>query len=181
MIRGVIKVVDNLDTVDTSKSDPSLPPAGGGSCCGGAVPPSGNSSSSSQAPSIYGSDLSKVPTETIIKTAIIAGKNQSVEIKGVGYEFKPLIVVVAKNLSTKLTFDLTSFDNPDGKFELVNAENGDAFKSFDGKKAVVDLNITFDKVGGYGIVKDSTVIGIVEVVDDIKTADLEKIRQRYIQ
>lgn len=181
MIRGVIKVVDNLDTVDTSRSDPSLPPAGGGGCCGGAVPPSGNSSTSSQAPSIYGSDLSKVPTETIIKTAIIVEKNQSVEIKGLGYEFKPLIVVVAKNLNTKLTFDLTSFDNPDGKFELVNAENGDVFKSFDGKKAVVDLNITFDKVGGYGIVKDSTVIGIVEVVNDIKTADLEKIRQRYIQ
>lgn len=181
MIRGVIKVVDNLDTVDTSKSDPSLPPAGGGSCCGGAVPPSGSSSSSSQAPSIYENDLSKVPTETIIKTAIIAGKNQGVTIKGVGYEFEPLIVVVTKGLNTKLTFDLTSFDNPNGKFELVDAATGDVFKSFDGKKAVVDLNITFDKVGGYGIVKNNSVIGIVEVVDDIKTADLEKIRQRYIQ
>lgn len=181
MIRGVIKVVDNLDTVDTSKSDPSLPPAGGGGCCGGAVPPSGSSSSSPQTPSIYGDDLSKVPTETIVKTAIVTDKNQSVTIKGVGYEFKPLIVVVAKNLNTKLTFDLTTFDNPEGKFELVVAETGDVFKSFDGKKAVIDLNITFNKAGGYGIVKDSTIIGIVEVVDDIKTADLEKIRQRYIQ
>lgn len=37
MIRGVIKVVDNLDTVDTSKADSSLPPPSTGpSCC--AVP-----------------------------------------------------------------------------------------------------------------------------------------------
>lgn len=37
MIRGVIKVVDNLDAVDTSKADPSLPPPSKGpSCC--AVP-----------------------------------------------------------------------------------------------------------------------------------------------
>ena len=34
MIRGVIKVVDNLEAVDTSVPDPSLPPAGAGpSCC----------------------------------------------------------------------------------------------------------------------------------------------------
>ena len=37
MISGVIKVVDNLDNVDASKNDPSLPPASTGpSCC--AVP-----------------------------------------------------------------------------------------------------------------------------------------------
>src|SRR5690606_14804228 len=34
IIRGVIKVVDNLSAVDTSKPDPSLPPASTGpSCC----------------------------------------------------------------------------------------------------------------------------------------------------
>lgn len=178
MIRGVIKVVDNLDTVDTAKKDSSLPPAAGGSCCGGAVPASGNSS---QAPSIYGNDLSKVPTETIVNTAKVIGKNQSVVLKGIDYDFKPLVVVVNKNINTKLTFDLSSFDTPEGKFELVYAETGDDFKSFEGKKGVIDLDVTFNKVGGYGIVKDTRIIGIIEVVDDIKTADLEKIRQKYIQ
>ncbi|AWI05445.1 heavy metal transport/detoxification protein [Clostridium drakei] len=33
MITGVIRVVDNLDSVDTSKPDPSAPPTGGGNCC----------------------------------------------------------------------------------------------------------------------------------------------------
>ncbi|KZL91447.1 sulfite exporter TauE/SafE family protein [Clostridium magnum] len=181
MIRGVIRVVDDLDSVDTSKVDPSAPPAGGGGCCGGPVPPSSNSSTTPQTPSIYGSDLSTVSTETIVNTAMVIGKNQSATIKGIGYEFKPLIVVVNKDIKTKLTFDLTSFDNPDGKFELVSAKTADTFKSFDGKKGVVDLDITFSELGGYGIVKDGRILGIIEVVDDIKNADLEKIRQTYTQ
>lgn len=46
MINGVIRVVDNLDSVDTSKpTDPSAPPVGTPNCCsGGAVAPSANSS-----------------------------------------------------------------------------------------------------------------------------------------
>ena len=36
MIRGVIKVTDNLDSVDTSKADSSIPaPSSGMSCCTG--------------------------------------------------------------------------------------------------------------------------------------------------
>jgi len=181
MIRGVIRVVDNLDIVDTSKTDPSAPAAGGANCCSGGVPPSSDSSNTQQAPSIYGSDLSKVPTEAVVNTAMVIGKNQSATIKGIGYEFKPLIVVVDKNIKTKLTFDLTDFDNPEGKFELVSAKTAEAFKSFDGKKGVIDLDITFNEVGGYGIVKDGKILGIIEVVDDIKKADLEKIRQTYTQ
>jgi sulfite exporter TauE/SafE/plastocyanin domain-containing protein/copper chaperone CopZ len=177
MIRGVIRVVDNLDTVDTSKPDPSAPPVSGS---GGCQMPM-DSSSAQQAPSIYGNNLSKVQTETVVNTAMVIGKNQSATIKGIGYEFKPLIVVVDKNIKTKLTFDLTAFDNPEGKFELVSAKNAETFKSFDGKKGFIDLDITFNEVGGYGIVKDGKVLGIIEVVDDIKKADLEKIRQTYIQ
>jgi sulfite exporter TauE/SafE/plastocyanin domain-containing protein/copper chaperone CopZ len=181
MIRGVIRVVDNLDTVDTSKADPSAPAAGGANCCSGGVSPSGGSLNTEQAPSIYGSDLSKVPTETMVNTAMVIGNNQSATIKGIGYEFKPLIVVVDKNIKTKLTFDLTAFSNPEGKFQLVSAKTADTFKSFDGKKEIIDLDITFNEVGGYGIVKDGKILGIIEVVDDIKKADLEKIRQTYTQ
>lgn len=181
MIRGVIRVVDNLDTVDTSKPDPSAPPTGGGGCCGGAVPPSGGSSNAQQAPSIYGSDLSKVQTEAMVNTTLVIGKNQSAVIKGIGYEFKPLIVVVDKGIKTKLTFDLTNFDNAEGKFELVSATTAETFKSFDGKKGVIDLDVIFNKVGGYGVVKDGKILGVIEVVDDIKKADLEKIRQTYTQ
>lgn len=179
MIRGVIRVVDNLDSVDTSKVDSSAPPVGGSNCC--SAMSSDNSTNVKQTPSIYGSNLSEVPTKDIVNTAIVIGKNQSATIKGIGYEFKPLIVVVDKNIKTKLTFDLTAFDNPDGKFELVSAKTAETFKAFDGKKGIVELEVTFSEAGGYGVVKDDKILGIIEVVDDIKKADLEKIRQTYTQ
>ncbi|NMM64471.1 heavy metal transport/detoxification protein [Clostridium sp. P21] len=182
MITGVIRVVDNLDSVDTSKVDPSTPPASTPNCCsGGSVSSSGNSSNMQQSPSIYGDDLNKVPTESLVSTAMVIGKNQSATIKGIGYEFKPLIIVVDKNIQTKLTFDLTAFDNTEGKFELVSAKTAETFKSFDGKKGVIDLDITFNEASGYGIVKDGKVLGIIELVDDIKKADLENIRKTYIK
>ncbi len=57
MISGVIKVVDNLDAVDTSKTDPSLPPASTGpSCC--AVPV--DESDQSEQSSIYGNNMALV-------------------------------------------------------------------------------------------------------------------------
>ncbi|WP_411679321.1 sulfite exporter TauE/SafE family protein [Clostridium thailandense] len=181
MIRGVIRVVDNLDTVDTSKTDPSAPPVGAPSCCSGSTPPSANSSTVEQASSIYGSDMSKVPTEIIVKTATVIGNSQSSTIKGIGYELKPLIVVVDKNIKTKLTFDLNDFDNPEGKFEIVLAKSSNTIKSFDGRKGVIDLDITFNEASAYDIMKDGKILGIIEVVDDIKKADLENIRQTYIQ
>ncbi|WPC39464.1 sulfite exporter TauE/SafE family protein [Clostridium sp. JS66] len=179
MITGVIRVVDNLDSVDTSKPDPSAPPTRGGNCCSSM--PGGNSTNVQQTPSVYGNNLSEVETKTLVNTAMIVGNNQSAAIKGIGYEFKPLIVVVNKNIKTKITFDLTEFDNADGKFELVSAKTAETFKSFNGKKGIVDLDITFNEAEGYGIVKDGKILGVIQVVDDIKKADLESIRKSYIQ
>ncbi len=179
MITGVIRVVDNLDSVDTSKPDPSAPPTGGGNCCSSMS--GGNSTNVQQTPSIYGNNLSEVETKNLVNIAMIVGNNQSATIKGIGYEFKPLIVVVNKNIKTKITFDLTEFDNTDGKFELVSAKTAEIFKSFNGKKGIVDLDITFNKADGYGIVKDGKILGVIQVVDDTKKADLEGIRKLYIQ
>jgi sulfite exporter TauE/SafE/plastocyanin domain-containing protein/copper chaperone CopZ len=177
MIRGVIKVVDKLDTVDTSKADSSLPQAGsGGSCCsGGAIPPA------QQSQSIYGNDLSKTATETLVHKALVIGQNQSTTIKGIGYEFDPLIVVVEKGIKAKFTFDLSAFDNAEGKYVVVPATSSDATTSIDGKKGINTLEYTFNKTGGYGIIKDNNVLGIIEVVDNIKTADLETIRSKYLK
>lgn len=101
MIRGVIKVVDKLDTVDTSEADSSLPPASSGpSCCAGPVASDSSSTEPSQ-PSIYGGDITKVPTERLINKALVTGKYQSAKFKGTGYELEPLIVVTGNSSSTK--------------------------------------------------------------------------------
>ena len=179
MIRGVIKVVDKLDSVDTSKADPSLPaPSTGPSCCAG---PIDEESGELSQPSIYGDDITKVPTATLINKALVAGKYQSGKFKGTGYELQPLIVVTGNSSSTKLTFDLSAFDNAEGKYLMVDATTGDEVSSFTAKKGVNEVEFSPKKTGGYAILKDNEVLGIIEVVDDLKTADVEKIREKYLQ
>jgi sulfite exporter TauE/SafE/plastocyanin domain-containing protein/copper chaperone CopZ len=175
MIRGVIKVVDKLDSVDTSKADPSLPPPSTGpSCC--ATPVADEPST----PSIYGDDITQVPTDELVNKAIVDGKNQSAKFKGLGYELQPLIVVTGSSEKTKLTFDLSSFDNAEGEYLIVNAENGDEIASFNAKKGINEVEFNPKKAGAYAILKDNIVIGIVEAVKDLKSADLEKIRETYL-
>lgn len=177
MIRGVIKVVDKLDTVDTSKADPSLPPASTGpSCCAGPVTDDGTSSQSS----IYGSDITKVPTATLVNKAITVGKYQSAAFKGKGYELQPLIIVTGSSSSTKLTFDLSAFDNAEGEYLIVDAATGNQISTFTAKKGVNVIEFKPKKAGGYAILKDNGAIGIIEVVNNLKTADLENIRAKYL-
>ena len=173
MITGIIKVTDNIDAVDTSKPDSSLPqPSSGmGSCTMGTA---------QQKPSIYGDDLSKVSTDRLIKKASISGDTQSLNIKGTGYEFEPSVIVLQKGVKTKLAVDFTSFDNSDGKFNIVNGDSGDLVSTFTGKKGIVNVEFNIDKSGTYVIVKDSTTLVVIEVADSLKSVNLEEVRKKFI-
>jgi sulfite exporter TauE/SafE/plastocyanin domain-containing protein/copper chaperone CopZ len=178
MIRGVIKVVDNLGAVDTSKPDASLPPPSTGpSCCAGPV----DESEESLPPSIYGDDITKVPTASLVAKALAAGQYQSAKFKGIGYELQPLIVVTGNSSKTKLTFDLSTFDNAEGTYLILNAETGEEVSSFIAKKGINEVEFSPKKVGGYAILKDNGVLGIIEVVDNLKATDIEKVREKYLQ
>lgn len=176
MIRGVIKVTDKLDTVDISsaKDDASIPQAGGESCCASPV------GDESAAPSIYGDDITKVPTETLVGKALAAGQYQSAKFKGIGYELQPLIIVTGSGSSTKITFDLNSFDNAEGEYLILDATTGDQITSFTAKKGSTDFEFKPKKAGGYAILKDNGILGIIEVVDDLKGAKLEDVRNKYL-
>ncbi|WP_251859995.1 sulfite exporter TauE/SafE family protein [Clostridium sp. Marseille-Q2269] len=178
MIRGVIKVVDKLDTVDTSKADSSLPPASTGpSCCATPV----DESSDSKKPSIYGNNLNAVPTQKIINKATPSGEYNSVKFKGIGYELQPLIVVTGNSSKTKLTFDLKDFDNAEGKYLIIDSETRNVVYSFTGKKGINEVEFNPKKLGSYEILKDNIILGGIEVVDNLNSADLKKIRQKFIQ
>ncbi len=176
MIRGVIKVTDNLDSVDTSKADSSIPtPSSGMSCCTG-----GTASSAPQTQSIYGDDLSKVSTERLIKKSSISGNTQSLNIKGTGYEFDPLVIVLEKGIKTNLSIDLSSFDNADGNFTILNGDNNDIVTNFNGKKGVVNVDFNISNSGTYLIVKNNAIVAGIEVTDSLKNVNLEEVRKKFI-
>ncbi|MGV8980656.1 urease accessory protein UreH domain-containing protein [Clostridium sp.] len=179
MIRGIFKVVDNVETVDTSKPDSSIPaPSSGMPGCnmGGTTA----APATPQSPSIYGTDLSKVKTSRLIHKSLLSDNNQTATIKGIGYELEPLIVVVAKDINTTLNFDLNNFDSPNGTFTISSADTNKQINSFEGKKGLVKVNTAFNTNGFYVISKDNKVIGSVIVVDDVKNLDMEKTRKDYI-
>lgn len=164
MIRGVIKVVDDLDSVDTSKYDPSLPSASNGpSCC--AVP------------------LNDSPAypETLITTSKVTKEFQTGIINGVDNEFKPLILVSKNNLKFNLTIDFTNYNNYDGEFTITNIKDGSAIKSFTGQKSIFEIELNFNAPGGYAITKNNEVLGIIEAVDDIDNINFDGILNKYIR
>ncbi|MFZ5642923.1 MAG: sulfite exporter TauE/SafE family protein [Bacillota bacterium] len=168
MIRGVIKVVDDLKTADLSgvKAPPSF---GGGSCC---------SVDQGQArDSIYGSDLSKVPTDYLIKKAVINGQTQSASFEGIGYEFTPQYLLMNKDIPAKINFDLREFTDPVGRYQLFDYNTGEILGYFDvqGKSAVYEF--TPQKAGIYVIVKNRSAFALIEVVDSLEKVDPEEVRK----
>jgi sulfite exporter TauE/SafE/plastocyanin domain-containing protein/copper chaperone CopZ len=186
MIRGVIKVTDNLDTVDTTKADSSIPaPSSGMPCCTGNAATGTNATTSAtatvaQKPSIYGSNLSVVPTSRLVRKAEVTGSSQSISVKGIGYELEPMVLVMENNLNTKLTVDLNSFDNPYGKYEVIELTTNKTVVTFTGVRGSVSATFKLPDQGTYMIIKDNSLLGVIEGVYDINSANLESIRAKYV-
>jgi sulfite exporter TauE/SafE/plastocyanin domain-containing protein/copper chaperone CopZ len=160
MIRGVIKVTDNLDTVDAAKSD--------------------SGEEVEQAPSIYGDDISKAPTDRLIKKVVLTNNIQTINIRGIGYEFEPLIIVANKGINTKISLDLRAFDTPEEKIQILDSDTKETIASMDGTKGVVNMEVKFDKVGRFVISNSKNVLTVIDVVNDINKVDLEEIRSKYL-
>ncbi|WP_318507381.1 sulfite exporter TauE/SafE family protein [Bacillus sp. T3] len=174
MIRGTIKVVDDLKTVSASNSDASADDASAGTSNGGKT--------TTQQESIYGDDITKVPTDRLVKKAEVnAANEQTITIKGIGYELEPLVLVAKIGVPTKMSLDLTEFDTADGSFSILNAETQEVVTKFDGQKGVMELEFSFNKAGTYGIYQDEQIIGLIEAVDNLDAVDLEQIRTKYLQ
>jgi len=174
MIRGVIKVVDNVESIDTSKTT-DLPPASNNHMnCGDPE------NSSQQNESIYGNDLSKISTDVLVHKANLYENSQSIEIKGIKNEFNPIISVLNKNIPAELIFNLSQFNDVEGDFSIINATTGDLLTSFKGKKGIVKVNVKLTEVGVYAVIKNNTALGLIEVADDLNTTDLQSVREKYI-
>lgn len=174
MIRGVIKVVDDVKSIDTSKTT-DLP-----SDTGSSMHCNDPENSSQQTESIYGNDLSKISTDVLVHKATLSDTAQSIEIKGIGNEFNPIISILNKNIDTTLNFDLTIFNDTEGDFSIINANTGNVLTSFKGKKNITKVNVKFTEIGVYAIIKNNNALGLIEVVDDLNTTDSQTVREKYI-
>lgn len=171
MKRGVIKVVDDLETVSASSSN--------GSGLDSAVTAAPEKPTQ---PSIYGNDISKVATDRLVKKTELTTTEQTIAIKGTGYEFEPLITVVNKGINTKMTLDLTSFDSADGYFMILNSSTKQIVTDFTGTKGINTIEFSISDSGSYGIfLNEQELLGIIEVVDDLNTVNLEEVRTKYLQ
>ena len=178
MIGGVIKVVDKLDSVDTSVPDSTLPPPSSGpSCC--AQPIDESTENQVKGPSIYGDNISIVPSEVLVGKAL--GEDQKFTFSGIGYEFKPLIAVTEKNKKTNFVFDFNEFDNAEGEYIIIDGATGNVMTTFTAKKGINEVEFNPTESGFYGILKDESVLGLIEVVDDLESTDIEKVREKFLE
>lgn len=166
MIRGIIKVVDDINSISPEDQNITVPSSGGGCCNVGGAP--------SQNP------FSNVPTDKLIKKASMLKGYQSISVKGTDDGFDPLVSVAKKDTLLNMKIDLSKFTNVEGKFEVIDGKTGDIITTFTGKKGVTDIKLKFTKSGGYGILKDGALYHIIEVVDDLNKVNLEQIRDKYI-
>ena len=159
MIKGEIKVTDDINTVDISNSE--------------------EETEDKRAPSIFGDDINQVPTDRLIKKTVVSDRMQTISIRGIGYEFEPLIIVANKERDAKISLDLRAFDTYDDKFEVINTETKESIYSVNGANGVVTMEVKFNKPGKFAIVNSTNVLTVVQVVEDQTNIDLEKIRNQY--
>ena len=181
MISGEIKVVDDVKTIDAKDVAATAPPATAGeSCCTPTDDAGASTASPTKSPSIFGSDLAKTPIDLLVKKSNISSNTQSLSITGIGYELSPLISSIQSGIKANLSFDLTKFDNPEGKYSIVNSQNK-SISSFEGKKGIIKVDLIFDNPGVFAIVKADTTLGLIEVSKDIKPIVLENLRDKYLK
>jgi hypothetical protein len=130
--------------------------------------------------SIYGNNLSIIPAAVLINKASVSDEKQSAEFKGIVIDFKPMIIVTGSSKETKITFDLTAFEYAEGQYTIIDMVTQEAAASFTGTKGVQEVNFDAQKSGGYAIIKDNYTLGLIEVVDDLGSVDLEEVRKKYI-
>lgn len=184
MLSGVIKVVDNLDSVkdsDISAAQNSVPPSGGGGCCGTGGATNGSQDPASQEPQLYGIPLSQVPTDRLVKIASKSSIGQTLTVKVTNDDFEPLAIVLNKGLQTKIIFNLNSANNPDGEYGIYDSSTNKKVTSFKVTENTGTLNFKFYSTGLYLIEKDSQIRGLIKVVDDTKSVNTQTIREELVQ
>jgi plastocyanin domain-containing protein len=91
-----------------------------------------------------------------------------------------LVSVVSSRETTNFIFDFAYFDNVQGQYAIVDGSTGEAIAVFNGERGINEVEFKPVESEIYGIVKGSTLLGIITTADDVDDADLEAIRRNFI-
>lgn len=127
--------------------------------------------------STYGFDMSAQLNNASYFVLFIVGMLTSIHCVGMCGGIM-LTQSVSKN--NNINIDFNEFDDVNGKFIIINAENNSEITSFTGKKGIVNVEFNLDKNGTYLIVRDNVAILGIEAADSLKNIDLEEVRKIYL-
>jgi len=119
-----------------------------------------------------------------VKKAVVRGEIQEAVLKGLGWEFEPLVLVIQDGMKLNLTLDLTEADpvgpGSSNVYRLISMDGTREVMSVRGGNDVVVVNLTVNSPGGYVLVRGYDPVALVESVTDLAGTDLEAVREQYL-
>lgn len=167
MIRGAIRVVDDLSTIDTTAAAPVPSGSGCGSgCC--AQPKNAN-----------GTAPDKPPIDQLIKKSSLAGAVQTATVVVQKTELSPVLTVIDQSQPAVLNFEFISLANMGEKYTVIEMSSGKELLSFEANSKTTQISIKPENPGLYGVLKNGDLLGGIEVTTDLSKVNLEQLREKY--
>ena len=164
MLSGTIKVVDNLNNINPSEkesNDKSFTP----SCC-----------SSSNMGNFNGNGNIN---SSLIKKAEKRNNIQNINISALDDSLSPYMMVIEKDISLELTFNMDNLRNNNSSIDFIKSANSTTLLTVDYTKNNKATLVSED-LGEILIKNNSEILGIIIVVDNLENTDLNKILSQYL-
>lgn len=129
----------------------------------------------------YGADITKEPTDKLVRMAVPSGDRQEILVKGTGKDLQPLILGVESGKKVSLTLDLAGFTFYDSTFSIMNTlKEGPPVHSFLGSRETVVTEFTLEEPGTYAIVSQGSLLAVIDAMDSLETVSKEDLRAKYL-
>lgn len=174
MLKGVIKLTDDLAVLQPEEQQVVLP-AVSPACCRQEINPQNSVAS------IYGNDLSKVSPDRLIHKAQISPSGQTAAVKAIGVELEPLVLVVEQGLPANITFDVSQAANSQGLWEITNLEKRTVLSAFTIPANGATVPFTSPAAGKFGIFKDKKMVGLLIASHNIQAVNPAELKQILLE
>lgn len=179
MLTGVIKVVDNLESYTAPKTETAPSSSSSMSCCSGSGTTTQNQSAGSS--SIFGNNISVVPSNRLVKLVRIKNHNALIDIHGINNEVDPPIIVTSKGALSTITYHMEKFGFPVAEYTIVDMASGARLKTTKELTSVFSLSYRFTRAGSYAVLKGNQMLNAIKVVDSLKAVNVDQIRSEFIE